>query len=87
VKREKNGARIIIRTSSTQLGQRDTQRSENRKNGIPLRYIAADDEEFNYVLSSRFREYRIPKWHLVDLDGSLVLLDLQFGYLEGYEIR
>ena len=47
--REKNEARII-RTSSTQLGQRDTQGSEN-KDGIPLEYIAADDEEFIYVLS------------------------------------
>jgi hypothetical protein len=57
------------------------------KDGIPLGYIAADDEEFIYVLSSRSREYRIPKSHVTDFDGSVVLLDLQFGYLEGYEIR
>ena len=57
------------------------------KDGIPLGYIAADDEEFIYVLSSRSREYRIPKSHVTDFDGSVVLLDLQFGYLEVYEIR
>jgi hypothetical protein len=82
---EKNGARII-RTSRTQLGQRDTQGSEN-KDGIPLGYISADDEEFIYVLSSRSREYRIPKSHVMDFDGPVVLLDLRFGYLEGYKIR
>jgi hypothetical protein len=57
------------------------------KDGVPLGYIAADDEEFIYVLSSRSREYRIPKSHVMDFDGSVVLLDLRFGYLEGYEIR
>ena len=31
--------------------------------------------------------YRIPKSHVTDFDGSVVLLDLQFGYLEGYEIH
>ena len=30
------------------------------KEGKPLGYIAAEDEECIYVLSSRFREYRIP---------------------------
>ena len=57
------------------------------KEGRPLGYIAGDDEEFIYVLSSGSREYRIPKLHVVGFDGSVVLLDLQFEYLEGYEIH
>ena len=49
------------------------------KDGEPIGYIAADDEEFIYVLSSSFREYRIPKSHVMTFDGSVVLPDLEFG--------
>ncbi|HEV8386570.1 MAG TPA: hypothetical protein VGQ03_03005 [Nitrososphaera sp.] len=54
--------------------------------GEPLGYIAADDEEAILVLSSRFREYRVPKTHVRSFDGSLVLLDIGFGRMEEYRI-
>jgi hypothetical protein len=57
------------------------------KDGKPLRYIAAEDEQCIYVLSSKFREYRIPKSQLMEFDGSVVLLDLQFGKVGRYNIR
>jgi hypothetical protein len=57
------------------------------KDGKPVGYIAAEDEEAIYVLSSRFREYRIPKSRVLEFDGSMVLLDLQFGKVRPYEIR
>ena len=56
------------------------------KDGEPIGYIAADDEEFIYVLSSSFREYRIPKSHVMPFDGSVVLLDLEFGEVSRYKI-
>ena len=56
------------------------------KDGEPIGYIAAEDEEFIYVLSSRFREYRIPKSHVMTFDGSVVLLDLEFGEVGRYKI-
>jgi hypothetical protein len=56
------------------------------KDGEPIGYIAADDEEFIYVLSSSFREYRIPKSHVMTFDGSVVLLDLEFGEVSRYKI-
>jgi hypothetical protein len=56
------------------------------KDGEPIGYIAADDEEFIYVLSSSFREYRIPKSHVMTFDGSVVLLDLEFGEVNRYKI-
>jgi hypothetical protein len=57
------------------------------KDGKPLGYIAAEDEEYIYVLSSKFREYRIPKSQVLEFDGSVVLLDLQFGKVGRYNIR
>ena len=56
------------------------------KDGKPLGYIAAEDEECIYVLSSKFREYRIPKSQIMEFDGSVVLLDLQFGKVGRYNI-
>jgi len=55
--------------------------------GEPLGYIAAEDEEYIYVLSSRFREYRIPKSRVMEFDGSAVLIDLQFERVGRYKIR
>jgi hypothetical protein len=57
------------------------------KDGRPLGYIAAEDEESIYVLSSRFIEYRIPKSRVMEFDGSTVLLDLHFGKVGRYKIR
>jgi hypothetical protein len=57
------------------------------KEGKSLGYIAAEDEECIYVLSSRFMEYRIPKSHVMEFDGSMVGLDLRFGKVGRYEIR
>ena len=57
------------------------------KDGKPIGYIAAEDEEDIYVLSSRFREYRIPKSRVMEFDGSIVLLDMQFGKVRSYMLR
>ena len=42
--------------------------------GKSLGYIAAEDEEFIYILSSRFREYRVPKSQIMEFNGSIVLI-------------
>jgi hypothetical protein len=57
------------------------------KDGRSLGYIVAEDEESIYILSSRFREYRIPKSRVMEFDGSTVLLDLHFGKVGRYKIR
>ena len=57
------------------------------KDGESLGYIAAEDEGCIYVLSSRFKEYRIPKSQVSEFDGSMVLLDLQFRKVGQYKIR
>jgi hypothetical protein len=57
------------------------------KDGKPLGYIAAEDEECIYVLSSRHKEYRIPKSRVMEFDGSAVLIDKQFGKVGRYKIR
>ena len=57
------------------------------KDGRPLGYIAAEDEESIFILSSRFREYRIPKSLVMKFDGSMVLLEVHFGKGDRYEIR
>jgi hypothetical protein len=57
------------------------------KDGKPLGYIAAEDEECIYVLSSRFREYRIPKSRVIEFDGSVAVVDLQFVSVGRYMIR
>jgi hypothetical protein len=56
------------------------------RDGKPLGYIAAEDEDFIYVLSSRFREYRIPKSRVMEFDGAMVLLHLRFGDVGRYKI-
>jgi hypothetical protein len=57
------------------------------KGGEPLGYIAAEDEECIYVLSSKFKEYRIPKSQVKEFDGSVALLDLQIGNVSRYKVR
>lgn len=57
------------------------------KDGKPLGYIAAEDEESIYVLSSRHKEYMIPKSRVMEFDGSVVLIDMQFGKVGRYKIR
>lgn len=52
--------------------------------GEPLGYIAAEDKQHIYVLSSRFREYRIPKDKVVSYDGSTVVIDLEYPQMNGY---
>ncbi len=57
------------------------------RDGKPLGYIAAEDEESIYVLSSRHKEYMIPKSRVMEFDGSVVLIDMQFGKAGRYKIR
>jgi hypothetical protein len=57
------------------------------KDGKPLGYIAAEDEECIYILSPRHKEYRIPKSLVKEFDGSVVLVDMQFGKVGRYKIR
>ncbi len=57
------------------------------RDGKPLGYIAAEDEESIYVLSSRHKEYMIPKSRVMEFDGSVVLIDMQFGKVGRYKIR
>jgi hypothetical protein len=57
------------------------------KSGKPLGYIAAEDEDAIYILSSRFNEYRIPKSNVMAFDGSVLLLDLEFGEVGRYKIH
>jgi len=54
------------------------------KDGKPRGYVAAEDEECTYVLSSRLKEYRIPKSRVMEFDGSVALIDLQLGRLGRY---
>jgi hypothetical protein len=56
------------------------------KDAKPLGYIAAEDEECIYVLSSRHKEYRIPKSRVMEFDGSVVRIDLRFGKVGRYKI-
>jgi hypothetical protein len=56
------------------------------KDGKPLGYIAAEDEGSIYVLSSHFKEYRIPKIHVIEFDGSIVRLDMPFARVGRYKI-
>jgi hypothetical protein len=57
------------------------------KDGKPIGYIAAEDEECIYVLSSKHKEYRIPKSLVMEFDGSVVLIGMQFGKVGRYKIR
>ena len=56
------------------------------KDGEPLGYIAAEDEESIYVLSSHFKEYRIPELRVIEFDGSIVRLDMPYASLGRYKI-
>jgi hypothetical protein len=61
-------------------------KSVRTRDGEPLGYIAADDRESIIVLSSRFREYRIPKSRVTGFDGSVVRVDLEYGEMGRYKI-
>ena len=52
----------------------------------PAGYIAAEDSESIIVLAGGFREYKVPKSHVVEFDGSQVFLDFTFRELEQYRI-
>jgi hypothetical protein len=56
------------------------------KDGKPLGYIAAEDEESIYVLSSHFREYRIPKPRVMEFDGSIVRVDMPVARAGRYRV-
>ena len=56
------------------------------KDGKPLGYIAAEGGESIYVLSSDFKEYRIPKLHVIEFDGSIVRLDMSVARVGPYKI-
>lgn len=57
------------------------------QDGEPIGYIAADDSESIFVLSSRSREYRIPKSRVTAFDGSTVYLDLDYGELGQFSVK
>ncbi len=54
--------------------------------GKPLGYIAAEDEQAIYVLSPRFKEYRIPKSQVREFDGSMVIIGLESGEIRRYKM-
>ena len=56
------------------------------KDGEPLGTIAYEEQESFIVLSSRFREYKIPKSHVEAFDGSQVYLDIVWRDVAGYRI-
>jgi hypothetical protein len=64
-----------------------THKEARTKDGKPLGYIAAEDEECIYILSPRHKEYRIPKSLVMEFDGSVALIDMQFGKVGRYKIR
>ena len=56
------------------------------RDGEPAGYVAAEDAESIVVLAGGFREYSIPKSHVVEFDGSQVFLDFTARELEQYRI-
>ena len=56
------------------------------KDGKFVGYVAAEDEQCIYVLSSRFKEYTIPKSLVMEFNGSVVLIGMQFGKVGRYMI-
>ncbi len=54
--------------------------------GEPIGYIAAEDMDFIIVLSSRSREYCIPKSRVSAYDGSQVYFSFPFREMEIYRI-
>jgi hypothetical protein len=61
-------------------------KSAKSEDGEPIGYIAAEDNDSIIVLSSRFREYRIPKLHVKSFDGSQLYLDFPFQELDRYRV-
>jgi hypothetical protein len=57
------------------------------EDGEPIGYIAAEGGDSFIVLSSRFREYQIPKSHVKAFDGSQVYLDFPSGELDMYRVQ
>lgn len=55
--------------------------------GKPVGYIAAEGGDTFIILSSRFREYQVPKSHVTAFDGSNVYLDFPFSELRQYRIQ
>ena len=62
-------------------------KSARSEDGEPIGYIATEDNDSIIVLSSHFREYRIPKSHAKSFDGSQLYLDFSFRELEGYRVH
>jgi hypothetical protein len=54
--------------------------------GKPLGYITVADEQAIYVLSSSFKEYRIPKSQVRGFKGSMVIITLEFREAARYKI-
>jgi len=62
-------------------------KSARTEDGEPVGYIAAEDSSSIIVLSSRFREYTIPKSHVKAFDGSQVHLDFPYSELDRYRVQ
>ncbi len=56
------------------------------KDGEPLGTVAYEEQDSIFVLSSRFREYKIPKSHVEAFDGSQVYLDIAWREMAEYRI-
>jgi hypothetical protein len=61
-------------------------KSAQTKDGKPIGYIAAEDEDSIIVLSSHFREYLIPKSRVSAFDGSHIHLDFPSTELAIYKV-
>jgi hypothetical protein len=61
-------------------------KSARSEDGVPIGYIAAEDNDSIIVLSSHFREYSIPKSHAKSFDGSQLYVDFPFQELERYRV-
>lgn len=62
-------------------------KSARTEDGVPVGYIAAEDSSSIIVLSSRFREYVIPKSHVKAFDGSQVHLDFPSSEVDIYRVQ
>jgi hypothetical protein len=62
-------------------------KSARTEDGEPVGYIAAEGDGSIIVLSSRFREYTIPKSHVKAFDGSQVHLDFPSSELDNYRVQ
>lgn len=61
-------------------------KSARTKEGEPVGYIAFEDRDSIIVLSSYFREYRIPKFRVEAFDGSQVYLGYPFNELDQHKV-